>query len=233
MNGGSTTPLNATGGVTVRYVDQEVRIAGAMRTTSLKGTVASIDGSGWAGTVSEDVTEHLSSESPATVVAREVVDTSSLVATGSTHTTIRLATMYDFGAMPEPLFFDRTDLDTIAIGFSESVDVLAPATATETITTTSAPETSNSNESVNRSLSWSLLAVLPTLQVLGKDYTDVVQVAATMTSTTTAGDAPQTSSTLWLAKGIGIVRAQVMGRVASGVDENDTFELASTNLVAP
>lgn len=231
MNGGASIPLNSTGGITVTYADHQVRVAGTTLTKSLDGTEASTDGSGWAGTVSEQTTEHFSSSSPATVLAREVVDYSDIVATGSPRTMIRLTNMYDFGAMPEPLFFDRPDLDSLAIGFSESIDVVTTDQVSETINSPGSPI--SQTQGVTRSLSWSLQAVLPTFRVLDKDYADVVQVGKTMTSTTTAGDTPRMVSTIWLAKGIGMIRAETTGRMAAGVEETDTYELASTNLVVP
>jgi hypothetical protein len=230
MNGGAPVPLNSTGGVTVSYADHHVGVAGTTLTKSLNGTVASTDGSGWAGTVSEQTTDHLSSDSPAAVLSRELVDTSSVRTARSPLTYTHLVNMYDFAAMPEPTLFDRTDLDTLAIGFSESVNTVATDNWTETGTGTLA-----GTQGVGRSLSWSLQAVMPTFQVLGKEYANVVQVEEVVTTTTTAGDPPQgtITSTLWLAKGIGMIRAQTTGIVASGVVETDTFELASTNLVAP
>ena len=47
----------------------------------------------------------------------------------------RVMVMYTFGTMPEPTFFDRGDLDTLPVGFSESADL----TATASVTVTSEP----------------------------------------------------------------------------------------------
>lgn len=233
MNGGEPVPLSPGGGVTVRYADCPVRVAGTTMTRSLNGTVANTDGSGWSGTVSHKTTDHFSPDSPAKVMTREHDIRSSLVAAGSSLTIMHLVATYDFGAIPAPTFYDRTDLDTLDVGFSESVQLVASDDATSTVRSGSTNQTLSFTESVGVSLSWTLKAVLPTFQVLGKDYANVVQVDETMTSTTTAGDAEQLVSTIWLAKGFGIIRQQTTGEVAAGVTETDVFELTRTNLVGP
>jgi hypothetical protein len=233
MNGGDPTPISPTGGVTVRYADHRVRLAGTTLTKALYGKVANTDGSGWAGDVSSASTDHLSSDSPATVLARDLELRSSLVAAGSPLTIFRVALTYDFGAIPAPTFYDRTDLDTLAVGYSESVSLSAVQKGTHTVMFESTNQTSPIDQSATVSLSWSVDAVLPTFEVLGKTYANVVRVNETMMSSSIAGDPTNRSSLIWLAKGVGMIRAQTRGVVASGVSESDTYELTRTNLVAP
>ena len=73
--------------------------------------------------------------------------------------------------------------------------------ATSTVRSGLTNQTLSFTESVGVSLSWTLKAVLPTFQVLGKDYANVVQVDETMTSTTTAGDGSSSSARFGSQKG--------------------------------
>jgi len=228
VNDGHAVPFPATPGSNIRYNDETLRISGTTMTTSLSGTLESDDGAGVMGTTSAVTTDHLSSDSPATVLAREVDGNSSLMASGM-RIASRVMVMYSFGTMPEPTFFDRSDLDTLAVGFSESADLTATATAT----VTSGSQSTSATETVSLSLSWTLQAVLPSFTVRGTDYANVVQVLTTSSATeSTSGATSQTSSKAWLAKGIGLIRAETTNTQAAGV-ETDVSELLSTNLVVP
>jgi hypothetical protein len=233
VNGGAPTPLPTASTVTVRYGDELFRISGMAMTTSLQGTLASTDpATPVSGTTSVQTTDHLSSDSPATVLTRAVNSNSSFTVEGmsqATHTMV----MYAFGPPAEPTFFDRTDLDTLAPGFSETANVQATADITVSVTDSSGTRMLSQTDAIAMGLSWTLDATLPTFQVLGKDYANVVQVHEVNTSTdTTAGSAATVTITAWLAKGVGLIRSETTLDGPNGV-QNDILDLVSTNLVGP
>jgi hypothetical protein len=228
LDDGAAVPFAPAPGSNIRYNDETMRISGTIVTTSLSGTLESDDGAGVMGVTSAVTTDHLSSDSPATVLAREVDGRSSLTASGS-RIMSRVMVMYTFGTMPEPTFFDRSDLDTLAVGFSESADL----TATASVTVSSGTQAMGGTETVSLSLAWTLQAIVPSFTVRGQDYANVVQVQERSSATeSTSGAISETSSKAWLAKGIGLIRAETTTTQATGV-QNDTTELVSTNLVAP
>jgi len=73
VNGGAVTPLASSPPLTVRSADEVIRISGTTMTTVLKGTLGSSDpATRISGTTSWQSTDHLSSDSPASILAREV-----------------------------------------------------------------------------------------------------------------------------------------------------------------
>jgi len=141
--------------------------------------------------------------------------------------------MYMF-ATPQPTFFDRSDLDTLAVDFSETATVHTTATVTATVTDSSGTQSSTQNTAITNVVTWHLLQPdIATFQVLGKDYANVVQVHQVTTSTDdTTGQSSMGMNVIWLAKGIGIIRSETTTVGPSGTD-NQVNELVSTNLVAP
>ena len=80
--------------------------------------------------------------------------------------------------------------------------------------------------------SWTLREQLPTFQVLGQDYANVV-VVESATIAEPANEAPtQDAATFWLAKGIGLIRGEDVVTQSSGT-QTTLLELVETNLVAP
>ncbi len=233
VNGGAVTPLVSSPPLTVRSADEVIRISGMTMTTVLKGTLGSSDpATRVSGMTSFQSTDHLSSDSPASILAREVNSNASVTVAGMSLST-RALYMYAFGTTPQPTFFDRTDLDTLAPGFSETATIQATVDVTASVTDSSGTNTASETDTLTMVLSWTLDARLATFQVLGKDYANVVQVHEVNTSTDlTSGVTATAMTTAWLAKGIGFIRTETTLTGPSEV-QDDVLELVTTNLVGP
>ena len=231
INGGQPVALAADAGISIRFSDETVTAQGGSTiTTSLSGTVIA---TGVSGGESFTETDHLTADSPATVSERDA-DIRLQIAEGSTSVSETEMLRYAFGTTPLPTFFDRDDLDTLALGFSESRDSTAAVTGTITASGAGAPAQSQTvTTTLSESQSWTLADKLATFDVLGTTYMNVVKVQRTTTVTdASSGTNQQGTSTLWLAKGIGMIREEDN---ASSVTGTDTLvsELVSTNLVSP
>ena len=233
VNGGAVTPLVSSPPLTVRSADEVIRISETTMTSVLKGTLGSSDpATRISGTTSWQSTDHLSSDSPARILAREVNSNGTATAEGMSLST-RAMYRYAFATTPQPIFFDRTDLDTLAPGYSETATIQATVDATATVTDSAGTRTASETQSLMMELSWTLDAGLATFQVLGKDYANVVQVHQVNTSTDlTSGTTATAMTTAWLAKGIGFIRTETTLTGPSEV-QDDLLELVSTNLVGP
>jgi hypothetical protein len=195
--------------------------------STLKQTVtAAVSGSA-TGTTSDVFTEQID---PATSgVMSTTNDSSATLDTGSA--TVDLAYTW---TPPLPGYFDRNDLDTLAIGTSDSSTV-TPA-ITDTVTNASGTQNITGTGSVTSS--WSLVDKLPSYAVLGVTYTDVVKVQQTvvanlqLTSSTgqSGSSTATTTTTSWLARGIGVIYAESTTQQQNGTD-NTVLELVATNLV--
>jgi hypothetical protein len=231
INGGQSVALMAAPGLTVRFNDETVTAQdGSVITTAISGSVAA---TGLSGSESVTETDHLTSDSPATVSERDTDTRLSLSEAGSNVSETEML-RYAFGTTPLPTFFDRDDLDTLAIGFAESRDSQAAVTGTMSASATGvAMQSQTVSTTITDSQSWTLVDKLATFDVLGQTYTDVVKVQRTTTVTEAAsGMTDQGTSTLWLAKGIGIVREEDSASSLTGTDAL-VSELVSTNLVSP
>jgi hypothetical protein len=231
INGGQPVALAADPGISIRFSDETVTAQGGSTiTTSLSGTVIA---TGVSGGESVTETDHLTSDSPATVSERDA-DTRLSLSEGGTSLSETEMLRYAFGTTPLPTFFDRDDLDTLALGFSESHESTAAVTGTITASGTGVPAQSQTvTTSITDSQSWTLADKLATFDVLGTTYMNVVKVQRTTTVTDASTGTPQQGTgTLWLAKGIGLIREEDS---ASSVTGTDTLvsELVSTNLVGP
>jgi len=233
VNGGAATPLPSTPALTVRYDSDLVRISGTTMETSLKGPIGTADSSASvAGTTSVVSIDHLSSNSPATILERDVNSISTLGVSGM-FTTTRTMYMYVFDATPEPTFFDRTDLDTLSPGFTESGTVQPTVNVTATVTDSAGTRSESQTQTLLLMLSWTLDDVLATFQVLGNDYANVVQVHQVNTSQDLASGTSATAMTTgWLAKGIGLIRSETTLDGPLGL-QTDVLELVNTNLIGP
>jgi hypothetical protein len=231
INGGQPVALSASPGLTIRFNDEQVTADnGTTITTQISGAVSA---TGVSGNESVTETDHLTSDSPATVSARDA-DTRLSLSEGGTSLSETEMIRYAFGTTPLPTFFDRDDLDTLAIGFGESRDSTATVNATITATITGMPAQSQTvTTSITDSQSWTLADKLATFDVLGTTYTNVVKVQRTTAVTEAAsGTNDQGTSTLWLAKGIGMIREEDSASTVTGTDAL-VSELVSTNLVSP
>jgi hypothetical protein len=137
-----------------------------------------------------------------------------------------------------PDFLNRTDLDTLAIGYSENV---GPATANVAGTVDLNGTSDSVTGTTTVSYTWTIMADMPTYKVLGVTYADAVQVQVSSTSTASVTDSTGASSTSttttstleWLARGIGIIYSEATQTQNGGASDTTIAELVKTNLVAP
>ncbi len=217
INGGKPITSSSTSGLSITFGDEDV-LAKDDSTISY-ATNATLTGPGGAsGNETIRQTDHLTpGSSPATIDKREVSLMVSASSGGTQTSTSELAN-YTF-TPPQPTFFDRDDLDSLAAGFTESASFMAMVVVT---TTESGPGASPQTQSMTipATQTWTLMDKLATFQVLGQTYNNVVTVNAHGSAIDpTSGATMQADSRMWLAKGIGMIRAE----------EDGTF--LSTNLV--
>lgn len=231
INDGQAVPYGAIPGSTIAIDDAIVQAVGGRAVTqSTRGRLSSPDG--LTGSVSTQTVDHLSDASPPAILQSDVTSSASIAIAGRSGSS-RVMLMYGFTAMPVSTFFDRSDLDTLPLGFSEAQD--APAIVTGTITSTG----SGGNDSQTVSLtidvmhSWTLLEQLAAFQVRGRTFNNVVRVqASTVSGDPVSGLTATSLRTIWLAKGIGMIRDETVVEQQTGTDQGTT-ELLDTNLVAP
>ncbi len=208
---------------TFQFQDEIQTIQQATLTQTLDATIS---GSA-SGTTSEVITEQIDLATSA--IQSTTDDDSTSIATGSADINL------SYTWMPSsPGFFDRTDLDTLAVGYSESASPSASVTGT-----LSANGTMQSySGTVSVSTSWSLQSKLASYTVLGVDYMDVVEVQVTSTANAQLTDSSGQSSTSttttttneWLARGVGIIYGETTTQQQNGTDMS-IVELVATNLV--
>ncbi len=232
INSAQAVAYSVTPGSTIRYADERVTVTdGAVLTRSVEGLLSSSSG-GPSGRISSTSTDHLTDDSPANIVERDVDSSATLTVSGAPRSS-HVAIMYGFAATPMATFFDRDDLDALALGFSETQQATGTATGSVTATGSSGPQTEQISVTVIVSQSWTLREQLPTFEVLGRAYQDVARVeSVTSVVESTTGTTDQTTSNTWLAKGIGVIRSEDVLMQSSGTDTT-VSELIDTNLVAP
>jgi hypothetical protein len=232
INGGQPITSTTSPGTTIQFNDEDVTAEGGSTVkTSVEATLASTNGGTTAsGHESLDETDQVTpGSSPATISERDVNLTIS-VAAGSVQVSAMQMVKYMY-TPPQATFFDRDDLDSLAIGFTESQDTQVAVTGTATASATGeATQSQTVSMTIPSSTTWVLVAKLPTLQVLGHDYTNVVEVQTTGTATDPmTATTQQANASIWLAKGIGMIREQESGTTFDSTGPV-TVELVSTNL---
>jgi hypothetical protein len=234
VNGGAAVPLSTLPGALVTFADEEVRITGTSAVTTLHGTLAGDSTTpGLSGSLSTVTTDHLTTDVPVTETSRDVDTSSSLNVAGAGGSGSRVVLHYTY-SVPMPTFFDRDDLDTVAPGTSDTVTLTANATGTATVTGASGGNTQTVTETIAETASWTMVGAMPSLQVLGQDYSNVVQVQTTISATeSSTGMTTQTVTTSWLAKGIGFIRQTGTITQPTGGTDDVNIDLVSTNLVVP
>jgi hypothetical protein len=211
--------------------DETLTSDGSTMQTSLNVTVTSTDGS-ISGNESVSEADQLTSDSPAAVSARDLNVNANVTEMGMS-VSLREMSHYAFGATPLSTFFDRSDLDTLEIGHSESGSAQAAVTATISITGPAA-QTQTQTSTATLTGTWTLMDKLPTFQVTAGTYANVVEVQMAQSSVdSSTGTTDQSSVTIWLAKGIGMVREEESSDSLIGTNGAIADELVSTNLVAP
>lgn len=179
------------------------------------------------GTTSGVITEQLDS-----VGAVQSIDTESTASltTGSSQVGLKET----FG-VPLPAFLNRTDLDALAVGYSQTEST---ATANVSSTVTSGGTTMQFSGTASVNTSWTVMAKMAAYTVLGVSYADVVQIQVTSVANVQISDSTgQTSSSTtttttleWLARGIGTIYSEATSQGQNGSDTT-IGELVTTNLV--
>jgi hypothetical protein len=218
---GQPTTMPGNPGDTFLYADTVMTSDGMTHVTKIATTLTTPNGSG-----SELVTQ-TSILSPSTGASTEGdVNSSAQLPGGSA--SIDAKVVWDAPGLPA--YLDRTDLDTLSVGYSETVPAVQ-GTATTTVTSSSAgSQTAMSTASAQ--ITWQVMAQLSSFAVLGVTYKDVVNVQVTTTTTTTTAGSPSTETDtelVWLARGIGSVQTQTTS-VQQGQSTMELDELVTTNL---
>jgi hypothetical protein len=214
-------------GVTFQFQDE---INTVRQATLVVSDSATVSGSA-SGTSSSVITEQIDPNTSA--VLSVSADSQANLSTGSSD--IMLTETWN---MPVPQYFDRSDLDTLAIGYSENTMAIT-GTVTGTVTVSGAGS-QQATGTASVSSSWTLLDKLAQYTVLGVTYADVVKVQTTSVANVqiqsatgqTSTSMSTTTATGWLAKGIGIVYSENTTQQQSGTDTT-VSELVATNLVPP
>ena len=209
-------------GDTFLFADTVMTSDGMTRVAKISTTVTTPNGSG-----SELITQ-TSTLSPSTGASTEG-DVNSSVQLPGDSASIDAQIAWDAPGLPA--YLDRTDLDTLSVGYSETVPAVQ-GTATTTVNSSSAgSQTLMSTASAQ--ITWQVMAQLPSFAVLGVTYMDVVNVQAITTTTTTTSGAASTDTVtelLWLARGIGAVQTQSTSVQQGQSTTMELDELVTTNL---
>lgn len=112
------------------------------------------------------------------------------------------------------LFLGRSDLGSLGVGFTATVQ----ATATQTFTSSSGASSTQTGQITQN---WQITNTYPSMTIQGRTYTNVIEA--------TQNDIGQgTTSVYWVAKGIGVIKATRPVNSLNGYVA--TFELKDTNL---
>jgi hypothetical protein len=218
---GQPTTLPGNPGDTFLFADTVMTSDGMTHVTKISATITTPTGSG-----SELLTQ-TSTLSPSTGASPEGdVNSTAQLPEG----TASIAGQVVWDAPGLPAYLDRTDLDTLGVGHSETLPAV-PGTETTTVNSSSAGSQTVMSP-VSAQITWQVMAQLPSFAVLGVAYTDVVNVQVVTATTTTTSGSPSTETDtelFWLARGIGAVQIQTT-TVEQGQSSMELDELVTTNL---
>jgi hypothetical protein len=133
-------------------------------------------------------------------------------------------------AMPMVDLTDRTDLDQLPVGHKDEQTVQTTVSATATATISGMSQTNTTTATSSTHTVWTIMQQIPSMMVLGKTYSKVVEVVVDTDSTDTSTNMVTTSTqTLWLAAGIGQIKSEANNALTP---TPITAELVDTNLSA-
>jgi hypothetical protein len=228
VNGGQPLPVGSDPSISIQFRDTDVTAENDLITSTVDGTV--FQNGATIGHESVRGVQHLSPGSSPATVSEEDDNTTVTLSLSGVQMSENQALKYVY--TPPLTSFDQSDLDSMPAGTSGSFTSQALVTGSATLTASGqSPQTQTLSQTIPVSTTWTITDQLPTFQVLGQDYANVVviQTASTATSSTT-GMTAQIVGTLWLAKGIGMIRSEESG-TSLDVAGPLTEELVSTNLV--
>jgi hypothetical protein len=229
INGGQALPSNADPSMTIRFGDEQIDARdGSTITTSLG---ADLTATGASGHESVNETDHLTPGSSPATADEKAVDIRIVVTGSGMQENLAEMLKFSYGSTPLSTFFDRDDLDSLAIGFADTQTVQAVVTGSATATVTGAgTQTQSISMTLMSSTNWTLVDQLATFQVLGHDYANVVKVqTVTQAIDPSTGVLQEGDASIWLAKGIGVIRQEQTGSTFATTGPV-TSELVSTNL---
>jgi len=218
---GQPTALPGNPGDTFLFADTVMTSDGMTHVTKISATVTTPTGSG-----SELITQTSTLSSSTGASTEGDVNSSAQLPEGSAS----FDTQIVWDAPGLPAYLDRTDLDTLGVGYSETVPAVQGTATTMVNSSSAGSQTLMSTASAQTT--WQVMAQLPSFAVLGVTYMDAVNVQAITTTTTTTSGSPSTDTVtelLWLARGIGAVQIQST-TVQQGQSTMELDELVTTNL---
>ena len=197
-------------------------------TLERRGEFTSSVGGAASGSADARFTEQLEANPNRTLVTGQHIEfTGNLVAMGEA-VTLRLD-VRSTPASPIEWFLDRTDLDTLPVGYVHE-DKNVSAHATITIQVTGLGNRTFSNLASQYDERWVIVGKQDSLAVNGKEYRNVVQVerhTVEPDATIGAGQVTPVTIVYWVAKGVGMIRGVGQYRV---MGQDLTVELVDTNL---
>jgi hypothetical protein len=231
VNGGQAEPVMANGlAGTITVADMMVHLTngGTKRETTFGMSIALSDGATTVtGHATNQTDETLMVGPPSAEVSETMHQDQQLSGNGmSIHETIQSTTM---PSMPLVDFGDHPDLDSLPVGHADQATVHLTVNA---LVTASAPgqmpQSDAATTTSDGTVTWTVVAQLPSMDVLGKSYQRVTEMQV-QTNATEAQTGMTTSSTVtnWLAAGIGIIRSE---GAADAQGTTLTEELIDTDL---
>jgi hypothetical protein len=206
----------------------KVNPADMKRAMSLQGSVNGSDtATSFSGTYSLDASESVSVESGKTTVHDQSFSMRvSGVQDGEKVFAQVKSTVKGFSPALE-WFLDRTDLDQLAVGYTQSFG--SDASLDVNVEVSGEPAASSSDKPIRVEHQWTVMEQIASMEVQGKTYTKVVKLALLTTGADMAGKMAPVTQYYWVAKGVGMIRGQGIYRMLNRDDVS--VDLVETNLI--
>jgi hypothetical protein len=230
LNGAMATPVTINGSAgTLQLGDRLTRITsgGTSRVVTFDLTLTLQDASG-------PVTSHATNEAddtlmagpPDALVAEQIHQNQQITGDGMSIGLV-LSEMV-MPSMPIVDLGDRTDLDQLPVGHHDEQTVQTMLSVTATATNGGMSNSNTMNATSSDHTVWTVMEQIPSMTVLGHTYERVVEMVVDTDSTDiSTGMVTTSTQTIWLAAGIGTIKAQQTDALLPGPM---TAELIDTNL---
>lgn len=228
-NGGaiSSTLQGVNVSVSITSAEMTIDPADLKRRVALSGPLSgSALGRIFSGNYTAQISEELKSDGKNTFIKNQSLALAFDVSGARQFTVVNVAAnTHDISPDYEwPL--DSTDLDQQNIGESATAD--SKGVADFKVTVTDTPPVVRTSVPVSLKDVWTVVEKLPTFEVRGKTYNNVVKVTRETNLPDLTGNLTPVTMTYWVAKGIGMVKGQGVFGV---LDVKDViYELTDTNL---
>jgi hypothetical protein len=223
INGGQpVVDSSGTVPVSITIDQQEVNLTdrGTRRVTTSTGAIG-VPGIDAAGTVKVRIEETLRPGSPSalTEIKLEIDERFTL----DMEQFIVQIEQLERPQLPIVQFLERPDLNELPDGFSEEAKVTMNVTGSLTTDVSGQHTIDSLDDQVNLTLKWTVREKLPSFAVLGKEYRQVVRLEESSVGVSgSTGATTDTTSTVWVAKGVGVVRS---------LDDGTAGPMTATELV--